>query len=349
MRPNRLENIQALRAAAVILVLAIHVQVNEARVSDTPLLSSWLYHGVAGVDLFFVISGFIMVWITRQRGDRPGTLRFLYDRATRIYPAAWLWTGMAMLGFLVAGTLGDWLARSDVVGSFLLYPTDTYPLLGVSWTLVHELYFYIVFAILLRFPERVLPFGLGVWAIFTGLMIWTGLDEQNAWTRLAFHPLTFEFIAGAFAALLVQRFELPRPGLIAGAGALGMLAGALVLGDSGADNYPAKWGRVLAFAPGATLLVIGCAVADRTRSWTAPAWMVTIGDSSYSLYLSHLIVISLIAHIAMRFAVDGLWGNVLVIAAMAIAPFPVALAAYAGFEKPVLSQTRALGRKLFSG
>src|SRR5262245_8557401 len=82
-RPGaRLVNIQALRAVAVLLVLAVHMFANEQRAAGDPILPQWFYHGVSGVDLFFVISGFIMVWITRGQHQSPAAAgSFLFARA----------------------------------------------------------------------------------------------------------------------------------------------------------------------------------------------------------------------------------------------------------------------------
>ncbi|MBO6729399.1 MAG: acyltransferase, partial [Maricaulis sp.] len=121
---SKLSNIQGLRAIAVLLVLAVHIQYNEARTDAEALLTPWLLHGVAGVDLFFVISGFVMVWITSSPDRSINIARFLFNRAARIYPAAWLWTTVAILGFAAAGTLGMWLEQSGLVFSYLLLPQE---------------------------------------------------------------------------------------------------------------------------------------------------------------------------------------------------------------------------------
>ena len=155
---GRLANIQALRAIAVLLVMAVHTQANEARASADAILPGWFYHGVSGVDLFFVISGFIMVWITRdQHGSARSVGRFLFARAARIYPPLWLFTTLAILGFVLQGTLDKWLAEYNVLTSYLLLPDQMPPVLGISWTLVHELYFYLVFGLFLFLPAAALP------------------------------------------------------------------------------------------------------------------------------------------------------------------------------------------------
>lgn len=346
--PAKLANIQGLRAIAALMVLIYHVQANEARASGDPLLSPWLVHGAAGVDLFFVISGFVMVWITGST-DRPTRIApFLFNRFARIYPAAWLWTSIAILGFIAAGTLSQWLAQSGVVLSYLLLPQDNPPLLGVSWTLIHELYFYLVFAGLLWLPRPSLLAGLAGWASVVALVLATGNAASNAWMALAFHPLTFEFLAGAGVGLVVRRWQLPHGGWIALAGTGLLLLGCLHAGQFPDAAHHTWWGRVIAYGPGATLIVMGLASLDRQQGWQLPAWLIWTGDRSYTLYLSHLIVISTLAHVWTRFAMAGPLDNLLMLLAMITAPMVVAWLGYRYFEQPVLERSRQLGRKLFA-
>ncbi|WP_420431333.1 acyltransferase family protein [Hyphobacterium sp.] len=345
----RLANIQALRAIAALLVVAIHVQANELRASADPLLSPWLYHGVAGVDLFFVISGFIMVHVTRGRfGKGSAALEFLYHRALRVYPPVWLFTALAVLGFYAQGTLADWLSRSGLVESFLLIPQRADPLLGVSWTLIHELYFYAIFSCFLLLPQNRLPLALALWSagIAAGLAFGIGPDS-NPWLKLVFHPHTFEFIAGAFAGLLFHHGHYRRPALIAGIGVALFLAGAWVLGLRGPENYPAFWGRVLAFGPGATLIVLGMAGLELQKKMTPTRWLQHVGDWSYSLYLSHILVIAALAHLWAPFARPGPVDNVIMIIAMVALPLIVSAAAYRFYERPTLQLGKKWGRRLF--
>ena len=322
--PAKLPNIQALRAIAALMVLIAHVRANEVRASADALLSPWLLHGVAGVDLFFVISGFVMVWITGQSGQKPHIGRFLFNRAARIYPAAWLWTSVAIIGFVAAGTLSQWLSQSGILFSYLLLPQQNPPLLGVSWTLIHELYFYLVFAGLLLVPRRWLPIGLAVWAGLVALVLGGGNAAANPWTALAFHPLTFEFLLGAGIGLIVRRWSIPHGGWIALAGVAAMLTGIVYLGKFPDASHHTWWGRVIAYAPGASLIVLGLASLDRQGGWQLPGWLVWTGDRSYTLYLSHLIVISTLAHIWTRFAMAGPLDNLVMIAVMLTAPLVVA-------------------------
>ena len=119
-----------------------------------PLWAMWI-----GVDLFFVISGFIMVWVAGALPRGTASARdFMFARVTRIYPLWWLFAGaMALFLLYFKGVPWD-PERLDpkeldgavhLIKSLFLWPQPTHPVLGVGWTLVHEMYFYVGFALLL--------------------------------------------------------------------------------------------------------------------------------------------------------------------------------------------------------
>lgn len=346
---QRLGNIQALRAIAALLVVGIHIQANELRVGGDPLLSPWLYHGVAGVDLFFVISGFIMVHVTRGRFGVPQkAARFWYDRLWRIYPPAILFTSLTLLALMAAGTAGTWLDQTSLLASFLLLPQEGEPLLGVAWTLTHELYFYLVFGALLLLKEKWLPLGLVIWSLLIALGLAAGITRaSNPWLVLLVHPHTYEFIFGAFAALAWQRGWYRFPALLMAAGIAAMIAGAIWIGIRSPENYPLFWGRILAFGPGSVLVVFGLAGLEKDGAFTLPGWLQRVGDWSYSLYLSHVLVIVTLTHLWMRFAMAGPIDNLVMIAAMLAGSLTVSAIAYYFFETPALGLGRKWGRHLF--
>jgi exopolysaccharide production protein ExoZ len=347
--PVPLANIQALRALAVGLVILVHLQVNETRIFAHPMLSPWLYHGVSGVDLFFVISGFIMVYISHQKfGDARRAGLFVLNRAARIYPPAILFTALAVLGFILAGTTDKWFAQNNILFSFLLLPQTQPPLLGVSWTLIHELYFYLLFAVFMLGRFRLLPLWLILWAVVAGLAQWAGVWSHDPWTLIAFHPLTFEFILGAITGLFAVYCK-PRFGAaFMLMGAVLFVTGALWIGFPSAQGYPQGWGRVIAFAPGAACLVYGAFALEAAGRWRAPKMAVALGNWSYSLYLSHLLVISTLVHVWQRFLWHGPVAQWLFPVISLCAVITVSALSYYGFERPTLRVVKAGIRRLFN-
>jgi exopolysaccharide production protein ExoZ len=142
---SELYGIQILRAVAAIAVV-LHHALEQSNGASGRFSPDWLTTaGAAGVDIFFVISGFIMLHVSfLPRRPVPSAGTFLFRRATRIYPLYWLCC-IAILLISAAGFLSSHrYSVSKIISSMLLLPGET--IIGVSWTLVYEMYFYFVFA-----------------------------------------------------------------------------------------------------------------------------------------------------------------------------------------------------------
>lgn len=303
----RLNSIQALRGIAAYLVLFYHIQAAEliasAEAGNPPeSLLGIFRNGFAGVDLFFVISGFIMVYVTH---DRPGGLstvkEFMLARVFRIYPPWWLFAGLfAAYMIYQYGMPGDpkTLKAQDLgpieyfVKSMLLMPLPATPILGVGWTLIHEMYFYIAFALILLTPARTRFAWVGVWGLLVISGAILGLSASHAYNlpTLIFAPLTLEFILGAFAAYVYMAGYRLMPWVF-------LLAGsALLVIDMAIQPYPnpftLEWGRVLLFALPCTFIVYGAACLAHHFKGPVAGIMTHLGNWSFSLYLSHVFVLA---------------------------------------------------------
>lgn len=264
----RLLNVQYLRGAAALGVVVYHAGLT----AGVPLGP-----GAWGVDIFFVISGFLMVLITGQ-ASRPWP--FLRDRLIRIAPLYWIATcaSFALYGRVSTGGQSP---IDDLVASFAFIPLGEsgdapwfFPVLNVGWTLNFEMLFYLVFAGSLFFPRRWQLAALT--SLFLGLALIreTHLGGALPWQFWG-HPIIFEFLAGA--ALGTGWAVGARRGLcIALCGtSFGALA-ALALSD-----YP-----LLAFsALSATAILVLAVLLERARM---PLRLpLLLGDASYSIYLWH--------------------------------------------------------------
>ena len=206
---QKIESIQALRGVAAMAVVALHAMAIERKYSGGDvLLPDWFRFGESGVDLFFVISGFVMVTVTRGRfGRLHEVLRFAWSRVTRIYPTYWFYFFVTLGVFLwqPAWVNSSLHKEADLWASFLLLPSDTLPLVMVAWSLVNELWFYLVFAILLFFPEKALLPSLCVWAAaILGINLFLDTSAFTPTALIMSHPLTCEFIIGSLVALFVR-------------------------------------------------------------------------------------------------------------------------------------------------
>ena len=290
---SHLTSVQALRGLAALAVVLLHVsglQVEEDLLSDAGLAR----HGWIGVDLFFVISGFIMVWVTKGAINGAETARrFFLMRLIRIYP---LWmvsvTLLAVFYLLANGSPAHpaevprseaWLHYGQ---SLFLVPHDRAPLLVVGWTLIHELYFYAVFALMIwaGFHQRPL-IAMLAWGLITGLGVSLQWNVSAPVLAILFNPLTYYFMAGAGIAAFVLRLTTPRLGLVS------LVTGVALMFALIGSGVIDKSDRVIQLIVPLTLLLYGAVALERSGSLQSPRWLIWLGDISYSLYLTHLLVV----------------------------------------------------------
>lgn len=348
--PTKLGNVQALRGFAALLVVLSHIPGMETKHGGDALLPGYVHLGISGVDLFFAISGFIMVYITWKTPPAlKNTMKFLFARVTRIYPLYWVIAVavFAMWSFKPSLMTFD-PERTSLLKSFLLWPDQTLPMLKVAWTLIHELYFYLVFAIILFLPHRVRLIALTFWAaliIGAWQLGWWGPSPES---KLIFHPLSIEFFMGAVAGWIYRIWGK------AGMAALGVGLALWIIGHvmlalgfdyTDVSTFPTNWERVLYFGIPATFIVYGLAVTE--NQYTMPKWSVALGDWSYSLYLTHVLVISVIGYVWRQFAVPGPIDNIVMIIVMIAGCIVGAAVSWFMIEKPFLSGSRHLRRRWF--
>lgn len=359
---GKLHNIQALRAFAVMLVVGLHLLAVEIKYSQFEvLLPTFLRIGISGVDLFFVISGFIMVTVTANipatslAARRSGSWRFFYMRLSRIYPLYWLVSAVVLVIFLGHPSFlnAPHFNLSFVIHSFLLLPQTGLPLLMVGWSLVHEMYFYVIFALFLLLPRKYLPYLLFIWlgAVIVGFPHTDPFDpEQNQYLRFAFSPVTSEFIAGCLLALCFENKKNKAAGTFIFPLALScLLVGFLLLGtlwhyfSFNTETIDVMgWTRVYLFTIPYVLMVYGAVGMERNQQWLAPAWVVRIGDHSYSIYLTHILVLSFCGRAWKTFAWPGYLDNVIILTITIFAVLLCGRWCYNNVEKPLLDLSRRL-------
>lgn len=347
--PAKFASIQVLRGIAALLVAFAHLQVVEQRYGlGDPILPAWLDYGQASVDLFFVISGFVIATVTRaQFRSLPAAGHFLFQRATRIYPPYWLYSAIVLLVWLyrpgmVNAAQGH---QINILASFLLLPQDLLPLLMVGWTLAHEMYFYVVVALLLPLvSERAFPLALAAWALVVILGQGHEILHPGALLdptlRVVLHPLTLEFIGGAAVALLLYGGTGGQGRAILALGVAGFILAvqALQAGYVALDGAD-RW-RLLWFGAPALLVIYGAARAEIEGKLRFPAFMRKIGDASYSIYLSHILVLSAIGRLWPQALLPYPLDHVAILAIMLLATLGVGWLSYRWVEVPILQTVR---------
>ncbi len=282
-RRGGFESVQYLRALAAIMIVAYHIRPRIERMGWSGYWPEWLG---CGVDIFFVISGFIMWMTTCERGMSP--YDFLLRRFLRIAPLYYAVTALTVLLMLAAPKLAvsGHFDMTHVIASFAFFPTmhpvlSTFvPVVPQGWTLNYEMEFYTLFAIALLLPELTRR-----WAIPLALIAIVALGSHAAPdTALGFYTssIVLEFGFGVLLGVCVsQGLKLPASLSVAffAVGLIGIVA-SWPLVEAG---LPRVWASGIAGA----LIVSGAVFFELQR--TVPILRIPrlLGDASYSIYLTH--------------------------------------------------------------
>ncbi|GEO40243.1 acyltransferase [Skermanella aerolata] len=287
-------SIQILRAFAALLVVFHHAryQIPEFEVFFHGEI--WQF-GQAGVDIFFVISGFIM-WVTTHK-RRTTPLRFMTNRIVRIVPLYWLLTLTVAGACLLAPHLfrGVMLTPEHVVKSLFFIPsfypglpTRIWPLLLPGWTLNYEMVFYLVFAVALLLPRRLmipLIASLFVTAVAAGFIF----DFDSAAGLFYTESLILEFVAGMMLGHFWLHGRLKMPTLPALAVIPVAVAALVVLAP-----FEAPETRMLVWGVPAILIVTASLSLDLRGRFASNRFLKLMGDASYSIYLTHILTLGVV-------------------------------------------------------
>jgi exopolysaccharide production protein ExoZ len=342
-------NIQALRAAAALLVVLVHMSLPTVGLdnifgNDPPWFRGFTQFGQSGVDLFFVISGFIMLTTSWDAFGQPGSgLRFFIRRVIRIYPPYWFALAPIVPVFFfgrnqfMVGHLG---VQTGIVQSLLLLPQPTHMLMAVSWSLVWEMIFYTIFAFMLLLNRRHFPLALAGWFLAEVALHLTLRGSQSFVLSFASCPLPIEFIFGVVIGLLYVNRLFPAPRLIGSLGVILIFAAWNLIAANLVD-LESDLARVLLFGVPAFLIVYGAVGLEAVHRIVAPRWLVSIGDCSYAIYLWHLGVLVVLRHMIVRLHFSGLlWHFASIVLALGMI-LMIAFAVYWFFERPVTNYLNA--------
>ncbi|MCW2271101.1 Acyltransferase family protein [compost metagenome] len=276
-------SLQALRALAAWVVVCHHfMQIFFDFHASGPIGQFLTDRGAVGVDIFFVISGMVIYLSTRDKAIAPQ--RFLLNRALRIVPAYWFYT--ALMGLLLL-TARQWMPHQAVdlehfVLSLLFIPAENpggygqYPTLNVGWTLNYEMFFYLLFSLvfLVRQQHRVLLVAVVL------LLVSEVLTRAGLLNHFYRNNIVYEFLLGIGIGVLYRRGWIVQ-GLWLPLAMLAMAAVAIHFLD--ASRRLLHWGLPSA------LIVLACVSLE--PYFKGNRLLKALGDSSYSVYLVHVLVL----------------------------------------------------------
>ena len=280
--------IQILRLLAAVAVVAFHAWgvAPEGRKVPEGVLAFVLAHGGHGVDLFFVISGFIIFYATQRATTTPA--EFLRRRFERIAPLYFLVTfAVVLLAVTFPDTFGaeGWYTPRHILKSlaFIAFTDGEMPVVYLGWSLEYEMYFYLAVALLMALTREVWRNIVMVFSALTIIGRIPGIEATLGNYAFFVDPMILEFVLGVIAATL---FVKGRVGWVMCATA-GCAIAAVLITD------PAS--RVIVFGVPSACIVAAAAFVSRWRidpSWPERA-LARLGDASYSIYLAQVQTVSL--------------------------------------------------------
>lgn len=292
---HTIDILQILRFVAALLVVIYHVSPEIGGITDFEGLFHFVQNGGSGVDIFFVISGFIIT-LTAVRKPTFNAVNFALNRFFRIFPTYWIFLTLAILvgyiSYRLTGSSGTYemVEASSLLVSYLLapLPVQIYP---VAWTLTLEITFYLIFCFAFRLG--------GLSAVIASLLAWYLLARFIGPQVVAsgapfiwfFHSVVLEFLYGVIIAWLWLNNRVKYPVLVFTIGCFAYVGVVTSLFEVFAVGREIKWGIP------AALLIYGAV----GMPWKAPRLAVLAGDSSYILYLMHPLLITTVKVLALRF------------------------------------------------
>jgi exopolysaccharide production protein ExoZ len=297
VQAGRLPAVQILRALAALSVVVGHA-LSESRSfgpagAYDPIVN--MHQWTAGVDLFFVLSGFIMMWTFGHRFGEPRAWReFLRRRLVRILPPYWVFTSLMIIATLLFTSRLESavFTPEHALLSFFFIPHiaphgGIHPILALGWTLMYEMFFYLSFALALCLRRRV-----GLMLLAAGFLLIHGLSLHASQLPEALRlfwgdAVLFEFLFGIGFYFVQQDGKLPFDRLV--------WVLLLCAVGSAAASLAGQWSSNRVFHFGLPAVAVFALFYYMLPMVRAPFWLtlVLVGEASYTLYLSHPFVLEL--------------------------------------------------------
>lgn len=238
-----------------------------------------------GVYYFFALSGFMAYYLYRKDvGNSRVIKKFLYSRFIRIYPLYWLITFFLLLfpSYLLGIGTGSDRDIGTIFTSLLLIPNPTEPILTTAWSLVHTVFFYIVFSIVFIKQKLISRLILLLWAVLSITFSFNLSNSNFYFINFMFNLNSLIFLSGIVCAYLVKKMPIN-------------LYISILLIVIGIIGFPLSWVNTqygivnidlqITTTLASILLILGCASVDLQKDIKLPKSASFLGDASFSIYL----------------------------------------------------------------
>lgn len=291
---KHLNLIQFSRALVPFFVLLFHAEAFMNVYFDYDFLKLQDVSKSGGVYYFFALSGFMIYYIYRSDFGNPKKVKdFLYSRLIRIYPIYWVLSLLVLPVYFLYPSFGQGNEHelNTIISSFLLFPNENEPILSVAWSLVHTVFFYLIFAVNFMKNKIVSRFILLSWTVISLGFSTDIFTSDHYYLNFLFNGNNLVFLLGILCAYLVMKINIP-------------VKFAWWLVSLGIAGFPLAWfntqyevfdiGLQLITSLASGLLIFGLSSIDLQTKVSIPMFARYLGDASFSIYLTHFLIMSVL-------------------------------------------------------
>jgi len=339
----KLNYIEISRGIAALLVVLHHATLDLNDVYGLSPAFNFFYFGMSGVDFFFVLSGFIIYFIHSQdTSDFKSIKKYALKRLIRIYPTFLMVCIPLLIAFKLLPTWNNRIDFNDtffIVKSLLLLPNEETPILSVSWTLVHEMFFYGIFLIFI-WKHRL---GILIFLLWAIAILYFNLFKPQLNYPIDFYLSKFNllFIMGMIVSHLIKKinFNLPNKRVILSFGIIVFLLNGINV------NYQIiQMNGLLSttlYGLSSSFIIAGLACMSLSQTSTSLQKLaLLLGSASYSIYLIHYPVQSVLQKIIKKLDLVEFVNIEIIFLSVVIISTVAGIVLHLVFEKPVLRYLR---------
>jgi len=341
---KQLNLIQVSRALVPLFVLLFHANEMMDFYFDYNFLGISVGTKSGGVYYFFALSGFMMYYIYHTKIGNKGIIKdFLYSRFIRIFPVYWILTLLILPIYFIIPGFGDGNERefSTIMTSLLLIPRENEPILGVAWSLIHTVYFYLLFSLVLFKNSKISMAIIFIWSLLSVAFSLKILSSSHYLLNFFFNFNNLIFLSGVACAYCVSKIRIPS--------AISIFF--IIVGFSG---FPLSWvnaelsfinlGLQMITTLSSVFLILGLSSIDLRKEITIPSFAKYLGESSLSIYLTHKLTLSLLCKTISIISFIAINNKVLSIFIIVISIL-VGCFVYSFIEKPLNHKLKELKMK----
>ncbi|EJR71346.1 acyltransferase family protein [Bacillus cereus] len=326
------------RGIAALLVILHHITGIMSLQFNYDYLNGYFNPGWSGVDFFFVLSGFIISYIhLGDFGKKTELKPFLSKRLIRVYPVYWVVTFLYLPIFLMYGN-----DNVSIMKSLLLIPQTSHPVLEVGWTLCYEMFFYLLFSLtfVLKPKHSMVLVGLWLMGILFNLKNISNNGESSYISFILSH-YNLEFLLGCAVAYIVMKYKMKFAKTLLVLGVLFFLISWLFINLGVFEKYSIP--RIICFGFSSALIILGSSLIDlKSKQVFSIKPLYYLGNASYSLYLTHIPIYTVINKIFLvinLYNLLGLWSTTTILVILTVI---FGCLFHTFIEKPILKKCNGI-------